>query len=121
MASFLAWLSANGGALALGGVVIIVLFAILNPDKVKQLIESIKSGDLATTVSTMLRQSTIVRKAQTAKGEAGNIVCYTEMKIASVNVVNNVDPDKQAETAAAFTTILTNIATAKVTPPEIKS
>ncbi len=118
MAGFTAWLAANAGAVGIGVVVLLALFAVFNPDKIKALFDSIKTGDLAGTVSTLLKQSAIVKKAQTAKGEAGNIVGYTEMKLASINVVKVVDPEKQAETEAAFTVILTNIATAKVQPAD---
>lgn len=106
-------------ALVAGGV-IALLALILNGGKIKDGIAAmwgkVKSGDLAGAVFEAVKSSDIVRKAETLGAEAGNIVSYTDMKIASVHVPQRVDPDKVAETVTAFNVILTNLATANLLP-----
>lgn len=73
-----------------------------------------KAGDLPGAVADAIASSPIIQKA-TALGATGkNIVSYTDLKVASTIVPSQVDPDKRTETEAAFATILTNVATAKV-------
>ena len=83
-------------------------------DKILAFFGKVKSGDLKAGIIEAIENSAIVEKAAELKGEAGNIIGYTDMKLASNRVPGIVDPDKQAGVTEAFQIILTAIATSKV-------
>jgi hypothetical protein len=115
MAAILAWVQANLWAVPLA---VLVIFFALNPDKAKAVFEAIKSGQGASAIWDAIKGSSLLRGLKIADNEAHNIIGYAEMKVSSVRVVDVVsDADKEA-TAAAFTTILTNIAKAEIVPPD---
>lgn len=118
MATIMAWLTANGATVGIGVLVVGLLFAVLNPDKVKALIEKIKGGDGISALTDAIKELPLVKNAKVVEGEVKNIAGYAEMKIASVRVLKVLASDKQTEVQAAFQTILTAIATADVQPDQ---
>lgn len=118
MATFMAWLTANAGALGIGAAVVAALWCVVNADKVKAFLDTLKNGQGIASLTDAIKQLPLVKNAKVAQNEVHNIIGYAEMKVASVRVLSVVDEADKAEVATAFETILTKVAKAKVTLPD---